>query len=129
MHVTSSQTTVKQPPGRQLTAGLAHRNAQGKHSMEKAMAEKEKKFSFGGAHYERQSPPRENASRETQILNIEMTLAEALKLGLAMDECCRKVNRYNMATSAGKRARVCLAVHFEPQRIVAYEGKGKKIGA
>ncbi len=88
----------------------------------------DKKFIFGSAQYERQMPPRENVSAETRILNIEMPLEEALKLGLAIDECCRKVNRYNMSTTVGKRARVSLAIHFESQRIVAYEGKAKKGG-
>jgi len=88
----------------------------------------EKKFIFGGAQYERQMPPREKVSAETRILNIELPLEEALKLGLAIDECCRKVNRYNMSTRVGKRARVSLAVHFESRRIVAYEGKAKKGG-
>ena len=86
----------------------------------------EKKFSFGGAQYERQSPPRENVSAATQILNIELTLGEALKLILGIEECCRKVNRYSMSTTIGKRARVGLAVHFGPQRILAYEGRAKK---
>jgi hypothetical protein len=86
----------------------------------------EKKFIFGGAQYSRQSPPRENVSADTRILNIELTLEQALKLTLAIEEGCRKVNRYNMSTTAGKRARVGLAVHFESQRIVAYEGKAKR---
>ena len=87
----------------------------------------QKKFSFGGGQYERQSPPRKNVSTSTKILNIELTLDEALKLGLAIDECCRKVNRYRMSTTIGKLARICLAIHFEPQRIVAYEGKAKRL--
>jgi hypothetical protein len=87
---------------------------------------RDKKFSFGGGQYERQSPPRNDITVKTPILNIEFTLEEALKLVLAIDECCRKVNRHKMSTTEGKRARVCLAVHFKPQRIVAYEGKAKK---
>lgn len=86
----------------------------------------QKKFIFGGCQYERQSPPRERVSTETRILNVELTLEEALKLALAIEESSRKVNRYNMSTTVGKRARVGLAVHFDSQRIVAYEGKAKK---
>lgn len=86
----------------------------------------QKKFIFGGCQYERQSPPREKVSAGTKILNIELTLEEALKFALAIEEACRKVNRYSMSTTVGKRARVGLAVHFDSQRIVAYEGKGKK---
>lgn len=85
-----------------------------------------KGFSFGGAQYEYQSPRRENVSAKTPILNIELTLGEALKLALALEECCRKVNRYKMSTTVGKRARVGLAIHFGPKRIATYEGKAKK---
>lgn len=96
--------------------------------MEYSMEEKSiiKEFSFGGGQFERQSPPREKLSPETPILNIEMTLEEALKLSLALEEGCRKVNRYKMSHTAGKRARVCFAIHFGPQRIVVYEGKARK---
>ena len=50
-----------------------------------------KEFSFGGGQFDRQSPPREKMSPETPILNLELPLDEALKLSLALDECCRKV--------------------------------------
>ena len=88
-----------------------------------------KEFSFGGGQFDRQSPPREKLSPETPILNIEMSLEEALKLSLALEEGCRKVNRYKMSNTVGKRARVCLALHFKPGRIVVYEGKSKKSSA
>jgi hypothetical protein len=84
-----------------------------------------KEFSFGGGQFDRQSPPREKLSAGTPILNLEMTLEEALKLSLALEEGCRKVNRYKMSNKTGKRARVCLALHFGPGRIVVYEGKSK----
>ena len=83
----------------------------------------EKTFSFGGCEFDRQSPPREKLTSKTKILNFELTLEDALKLSLAIDECCRKVNRYNLSTTAGKRARVGLAVHLGPQRIIAFEAK------
>ena len=85
-----------------------------------------KKFSFGGGQFARQSPPREKISPSTPILNLEMTLEEALKLSLALEEGCRQVNRYKMSAKTGKRARVCLALHFKPGRIIVYEGKSKE---
>lgn len=86
----------------------------------------ERTFITGDATYTRTSPPREKVSASTQILNFELTLEEALKLKLALDECCLRVNRYKQSTREGKRARVGLAIHFGPQRIVAYEATAKK---
>jgi hypothetical protein len=83
-------------------------------------------FITGDAIYTRTSPPREKVSASTQILNFEFTLEEALKLRLALDERCLRVNRYKQSTREGRRARVGLAIHFGPQRIVAYEAKAKK---
>lgn len=86
---------------------------------------REKTFSFGGCAFERQSPPREKLDFQTKILNLELSLEDALKLVLAIDECCRKINRYDLSTIGGKRARIGLALHLESQRIVAFEAKAK----
>src|SRR5437867_192796 len=86
----------------------------------------ERTFITGDATYTRTSPPRENVSASTSILNIELTLEETLKLRLGLDECCLRINRYKQSTREGKRARIGLAIHFGPQRIVVYEGKAKK---
>lgn len=86
----------------------------------------ERGFISGSAQYTRTMPPREKVSSAPKILNIELTLEEALKLCLAIDERCRKVNRYKMSTTEGKRARVGLGIHLDSQWIVAYEGKAKK---
>ena len=82
-------------------------------------------FITGDAKYTRTSPPREKVSASTQVLNFELSLEEALKLKLALDECCLRVNRYKQSTKEGKRARIGLAIHFGPQRIVAYEATAK----
>src|SRR5215813_13154715 len=83
----------------------------------------EKKFSYGTCYYERLSPPREKVTKETPILNIQLDLEQALRLGLALDECIRKVNRYKESTTDGKRAIVNLTIHLWSDRISVMEGR------
>jgi len=82
-----------------------------------------KMFSFGGCHYERTSPPLSHLSPGTKVLNIELSLDEALKLNLAMDECTRKINRYKESAEAGKRALVNIAIHLPVERISVNESR------
>ena len=82
-----------------------------------------KKFSFGGCHYERTSPPLSDLSPSTKVLNVELSLDEALKLNLALDECIRKINRYKESAESGKRALVNVAVHLHVERISVNESK------
>ena len=79
--------------------------------------------SFGACSYVKISPAERTA--ETQVLNVVMTFEEALKLNLAVDECVRKLNRYNRATSAGKSAGLKLIIHLDKQRIRIQEGETK----
>ena len=81
---------------------------------------KERTFSFGGCSVSQISPKK---PAEPKILNLKISFPEALKLSLAIDECLRKLNRYNMSTDAGKRAAVNLVVHLHVSRIAVAEGK------
>ena len=81
---------------------------------------KERTFVFGGCAVSRLSP---KAPAEPKILNIIISFPEALKLNLALDECLRKLNRYNMSTETGKRAAVNLVLHIHVNRIAVAEAR------
>lgn len=85
-----------------------------------------KEFTFGTCEYERISPTRQALSQETSVLNIILPFDEALKFGLAVDECVRKLNRYKKSTREGKRAALNLTIHFNLNRIAVNEGKLKR---
>lgn len=82
-----------------------------------------KEFTFGTCEYQRTSPNRQELSPQTSVLNIILPFEEALKLGLAVDECVRKLNKYKKSTREGKRAALNLTVHFHLSRIAVNEGK------
>jgi hypothetical protein len=81
------------------------------------------KQSFGASTYSKTSPPLGRVSPATKILNIVVPFEEALKLGLAIDQCVRRLNSYNRSTRAGKRSALTVAVHFNSQRITVHEGR------
>lgn len=76
---------------------------------------------FGACTFSSVSPAELSAG--TPALNISLSFEEALKLSLAVDECVRKLGRYNRATSVGKSAAVSLLVHLDKRRIRILEGK------
>jgi hypothetical protein len=82
---------------------------------------KVKTFSFGSCEYDRLSPPREKLTASTKVLNIALSFEDAMKLGLAVDECIRKINTYNRSTRAGKKSAVNLAIHLHAERISVNE--------
>jgi hypothetical protein len=82
-----------------------------------------KTFSFGAAEISGYSPKRENWTKDTKVINIKVGFEEALKLNLALDECIRKLNKYKMSTSEGKRAAVNLVLHLHLNRIAVAEDK------
>lgn len=82
-----------------------------------------KTFSFGGCDFGRTSPSLEALSPNTQVLNVEISFEEALKLHLAIGECVRKLNSYKRSTSVGKRTALNLAIHLSKGRITINEGK------
>lgn len=81
------------------------------------------KGTFGTCAYDRTQPARDTLTNATKILNIHLSFEEALKLGLAIDECLRQVNRYNKAKNVGKQAGLNVAVHLDQGRISIHEGK------
>lgn len=87
---------------------------------------KEKKYTYGTCKYERTSPPKEKISGNTGVVNIVISFEEALKLNVAVDECIRRLNRYNRSTIEGKRAAMNLTVYFSQGRIAVNKGKLSK---
>jgi hypothetical protein len=82
---------------------------------------KDKTFSFGTSRYAKTSPARATLSSSTAILNLYLTFEEALKLNLSIDECIRKLNKYNRSTTAGKSEGLNLAIHLDQERITVNE--------
>lgn len=82
-----------------------------------------KTFSFGACKVSGYSPKRENWNKDTKVINIKVGFEEALKLNLALDECIRKLNKYKMSTSEGKRAAVNLVLHLHLNRLAVAEDK------
>ena len=80
-----------------------------------------KTFGFGGCTYARTSPKLDALTSATPMLNIAVPFEEALKLSLAIDECIRRLNSYNRATTAGKRSGLNLAIHLSKGRITINE--------
>jgi hypothetical protein len=85
-----------------------------------------KTFSFGSCEFVRTSPSVDSLTADTQVLNIEITFEDALKLSLAIDECIRKLNSYKRSTTAGKRSGLNLAVYLAKCRISVNEAKMPK---
>lgn len=84
------------------------------------MATREKRFSFGCVRIDKvrpQQPP--SSSCYPPIVNLFLTMEEAMKLVLAVDENVRHINRLNRSLKEGKAARVNLAIHLNqnPLRI------------
>lgn len=82
-----------------------------------------KEYTFGTCAIGRVSPAREKLTASTKVLNLNLSFEEALKLNLAIDECCRKLNSYKKSTKEGKRAALNLTIHLELSRVAVNEGK------
>jgi hypothetical protein len=82
-----------------------------------------KESSFGACEIASYSPEKKAITGDTKVLNVKIKFEEALKLNLAIDECVRKLNRYKMSSTAGQRAGVNLAIHFQADRIAIVEAK------
>jgi len=83
----------------------------------------EKTFSFGACEIAEYSPEKSRVSEDTKVLNLKIKFEEALKLNLALDECIRKLNKYKMSSTEGKRAAVNIVIHFHVDRIAIAEAK------
>ena len=88
--------------------------------MKRGSAARLKKSAFGTCRYSRTSPPK--ITSETKVLNIMLAFEDALKVGLAIDECVRTLNRYNRSTRQGKSAALNIAIHLNQGRISIHEG-------
>jgi hypothetical protein len=88
---------------------------------------KEKEFTFGTCRFERTSPQREAFSASTRAINIYIPFDDALKLNIAVDEACRRLNKYSKSTSEGKRAALNLTIYLDVQKIAVNEGKLKMV--
>ena len=86
------------------------------------MATANKKTS-GGCIIHRTSPNRSQLNGETKALNVIISFPEALRLGLALQDCLLKLNSLKMSTVAGKKAAVNLCIHFDVDRIQILTGK------
>jgi hypothetical protein len=82
-----------------------------------------KQRAFGTCRYERTAPPAGHLSPETKILNIELSLAEALKLNLAIDQCVKRIKKFEENGQAGRPAALNMAVHLNTQKIAVSEAK------
>lgn len=80
-----------------------------------------KKDSFGACGFERLSPS--ELALTTPALNVVIPFEDALKLNLAIDECVRRLGRYNRAKAAGKSAALMMVIHLGSRRVRIQEGK------
>ncbi len=82
-----------------------------------------KTFVFTTTPYAHTSPARENLTDATKIFNVALTLDQALKLQLGLQEGIRKIARYKENSETGRRAAVNLAIHLNVGRIAVCEAK------
>ena len=86
---------------------------------------KKKDDYFGGGEFAMTSPALEKLSPSTRVLNVHLSLQEALMLNVALEECIRSLNRYNRSTTQGKNATVNVALHLDTNWVTVHEGKLK----
>lgn len=79
------------------------------------------KDSFGACSFAKTSPIELTA--DTRCINVVVSFEEALKLGLAVDECVRQLGRYNRSKTEGKRTALMLVIHLDKKRIRVLEGR------
>jgi len=87
------------------------------------MPPRQKKESYGGGRISRVLPSVTKGDPLPAVLNVNLTLQEALMLNLAIDECVRELNSRDLRTKAGKAGGVNLAVKLDLGRIDVVEGK------
>jgi len=83
---------------------------------------KAKAYTFGTCSFAKMSPPRSQLSSETKGVNVFLTFDEALKLNIAIDECVRRLNSYNRATTGGKSVALVLTMFLGKNRITVNQG-------
>lgn len=83
---------------------------------------KAKAYTFGTCSFSKMSPPQSQLSSETKGVNVFLSFEEALKLNLAIDECIRRLNSYNRATTGGRGAALVLTMFLDKNRITVNQG-------
>lgn len=82
--------------------------------------QKAKAYTFGTCSFAKMSPSR--LTSETKGVNVFLTFDEALKLNLAIDECVRRLNSYNRATTGSKSVALVLTMFLGKNRITVNQG-------
>ncbi len=77
--------------------------------------------SFGFCKITSYNPKKECFNERTKMVNIMLTFEEALKIGLALDEGIRSINKLNRSFPEGRNAKLNLQVNFEENRLVVYK--------
>jgi hypothetical protein len=80
-----------------------------------------KKNSFGSCRFSKTSPVQ--IAADTKVINFTISFEDALRLNLAVDECVRKLNRYDRSRGRGKKTALALVIHLDKGRIRVNEGK------
>lgn len=78
-----------------------------------------KTASFGGCTVNRFSPA--DVAGRVKVVNAILSFEEALKLKTAIEACVLQLNSYHRATTDGKRAGMCIALHVDKDRITITE--------
>lgn len=78
---------------------------------------------FGTCDFEKSSPRHEDLSPSTPKVHVVRDFENALKLNLAIEECVRKLNRYNRHEGDGKRMAMSIDIHFDKGRVTVTQAK------
>ncbi len=81
---------------------------------------KTKQF-FGSVTIDHFSPSREN--EWPKAINVHISFEEAMRLHLGLSEVLSQLNKYNRATTAGRRSAVNLCLYPQKHRITNNEGR------
>jgi hypothetical protein len=79
------------------------------------------KKTFGSVTIDHFSPARE--IEWPKAINVHISFEEALRFHLGLGELLGQLNKYNRATTAGRRSAVNLCVYAQKHRITINEGQ------
>ena len=82
------------------------------------MEPRKKKFAYGTCGFSR-------IQSSAKSINVVVSFEEALKLSLAIDECCRELNSYDRSRKAGRDAALLLTLFLDSKRIAVNDDKVK----
>ncbi len=80
-----------------------------------ASSQSKKTKGCGSCNFDSMSP--RSLLSNTKVVKLKLGFEEALKLKVAMDECVMRLNQYNRASSAGRKAVMEMVVYFDKKRI------------